>query len=101
MAKLSARGRTELARVTKTEPRSGGFTEDDLGSVRVDLTLMSDGVVLTKTTWLKPDGKKDFDTGWKVKAKLTPTARKQLRSEQQATVDRWVGQYEARGYKRA
>lgn len=64
MAKLTARGRTEVWRVQliRRVPEGGAF--------RVELALMSDGNLLKKETSFAPDGKKKYDWGWKTFRKL-------------------------------
>ena len=63
MAKLNARGREEWLRVQLIRGRDSG------GSIRVQRAYMSDGHILERHTFLKPDGKVDFDDGWKDKGK--------------------------------
>lgn len=85
MAKLSARGRKEVARVTKLDasPNSDLVTER-----RKTYALMTDGAILEKTDVVfKSDGKK-HSYGWKVvfaKAGVTP--------------EKFVSHYVARGYE--
>ena len=69
MAKLSARGRTELARVAKTYPAG------DVGQVTTyTYALMSDGKILRKTKVLWADGYVT-DKPWKVVQPRYPTRR--------------------------
>lgn len=63
MAKLSARGRTELLRMEKTYP-------SEVGNMRATITLMSDGVALIKKTFISPEGKVGHSGGWKVHGRL-------------------------------
>lgn len=71
MAKLSARGRTELVRLQRFQNENAPL--DDRGEVkpliRTELVLMSDRKVLRKVTFIRLDGSR-HDTGWKVIGKL-------------------------------
>lgn len=66
MAKLSARGRTELHRVSKTN-----------GTTVRKLALMSDNTVLQCYTFVEYDGRSRRNTGWGVVGKL----RKEIKPE--------------------
>ena len=66
MAKLSARGRTEVHRMQKESPRYGSNGE----TVRTEVALMSDNNVLLKMTYLLEGGKVDYSTGWKSQSKI-------------------------------
>ena len=90
MAKLSARGRTELARVRIVrEQMPGTASSSDLhGTGRTERTLLSDGVVLQKRTWFHADGRKDFGDGWKAYGK------------QNVDVDAWISRYLESGWER-
>ena len=69
MAKLSARGRTELARVART------YTPGDVGQVvTYTYALMSDGKILRKTKTVWADGYVT-DKPWKVIQYRYPTER--------------------------
>ena len=69
MAKLSARGRTELARVAKT------YAPADVGQVTTyTYALMSDGKILRKTKVVWADGAVTAGD-WKVVAPRYPTER--------------------------
>ena len=69
MAKLSARGRTELARVAKT------YAPGDVGQVATyTYALMSDGVILRKTKVVWADGHVT-DRAWKSVQYRYPTER--------------------------
>lgn len=90
MAKLKARGRKELVRVTRiTIPDEGGLTD----WTRKTYALMSDGVFLEKLdvrfkpSEFKPEGEK-HSYGWKVGGKS------------KKTVEQFVSDAEARGFKR-
>lgn len=88
MAKLSARGRTELCRVSKVLPdQEPGVT------VTRFRALMSDGVILHKTSW-KYDSKdrSNHDTGWKVGNRLKPGVKPEN------VIDAWRDAYLAQGY---
>mgnify|MGYP003393231939 CR=1 FL=1 len=65
MAKLSARGRTELARYTLTESSVG----ESAKKIRTTYAVMSDTAILRKTDWLKEDGKLDHSGSWKFVAR--------------------------------
>lgn len=94
MAKLSARGRTALVRLTKevtaTEPGDGVLRE------QYTVAMMSDGRALKRTvTWFAPNvfdqGKpRRHDYGWKdmgkLKAGMTP--------------ETFAAHFEARGYQK-
>jgi len=65
MAKLSARGRTELARIEKIEkPDADGVI------YRTQRVLMSDGWILRKGSWKRP-GERWEGGGWKQDRKYT------------------------------
>lgn len=64
MAKLTARGRTEVWRVERTTDSSTG------GTLRVTLALMSDGNILKKMTSFTQQGKVAHSWGWTVWRKL-------------------------------
>ena len=73
MAKLSARGRTELARIVRKETIPDGNTTKER---RTTLALMSDRTILEKFDVTYPDGMKN-SFSWKVrtrkvKADVTP-----------------------------
>lgn len=87
MAKLSARGRTELARVAReqhyTDRLTGEFKE-----YTVRLALMSDGKVLIKRSWRDENGK-TANSGWTVRG----TLKKGITTEQwveRRLADGWV-----------
>jgi hypothetical protein len=86
MAKLSAHGRTELARVSKRIDQASPDPTHPY-AVRYERTMMSDGVTLEKVTFYPADAPK-HDTGWtvrgKVKAGMTPGA--------------WIEMYRAQGW---
>lgn len=88
MAKLSARGRKELARVTKVVFPG----EEELTSQRrYTLSLMSDGVILEKIDVVfRSDGKK-HSYGWKVRSKV----------KESVTPEKFVAVFEKKGYARA
>lgn len=71
MAKLSARGRTELLRLERYENETDPLS--DTGEIRPlvrrELALMSDRVVLSKATFTRPDGS-THSAGWSVLGKL-------------------------------
>jgi len=67
MAKLSARGRKELARVTKTETLTEEQSSVTLERTTV-LALMSDGKILQKDSVVFRSGDK-HSYGWKVRSK--------------------------------
>jgi len=94
MAKLNARGRTELARVSKVREgleeaaAYGGSTLTDWS--RTTLVLMSDGAVLKKLDIrFKSDGSK-HSYGWKNYAKAKPGF----------TAERFVEIFTTKGYTR-
>ena len=66
--KLSAYGRTELARVVKVQVPIGKMNE-----VRTEMVLLSDRTLARKVTWLKSDGRVDFSSGWKRLGKVKST----------------------------
>lgn len=80
--KLSAYGRTVVARVIKTTDLPDGR------KVREDVVLLSDRVVGRKTTWLKLDGKVDHGTGWERVGKL----------KEEVTTNSWLARKELQGY---
>ena len=94
MAKLSARGRTELARVEVRDDSP----DVDVEWRRTTRALMSDACVLEKldvhfrATGLS--GAHTHSYGWKVRARYT----KKLDG---AAVGSWVAKYEAAGWQRA
>lgn len=81
MAKLSARGRTELARVAKT------VTDEDGTERTTKHVLMSDRKVLTWRGWHSVVGKSN--TGWKVRGTLKAGI----------TTEQWIALREAQGYQ--
>ena len=88
--KLSAYGRTELARVEKTVLLTGQDRE-----VRTQVVLLSDRTIGTRNSWLKPNGTIDYSTGWRQLGKL----KKELFSDPQG-VREWVERKERQGYTR-
>ncbi len=87
MAKLTARGRTELARLSIVEvPNDSTITRERTRMV----ALMSDGNVLEKIDVVFVDGKK-HSYGWKVKV-----AAKKL----DLSCGEFTAAYEAKGYVR-
>ena len=83
MAKLSARGRKELVRVTReVEPK-----EEGRPAMRISRALMSDRTVLKKVDYKHADGMK-HSTGWKVEGK----------AKEGVTPERFAELYAAHGY---
>jgi len=77
MAKLSARGRSEVKRWAFSKDADQN-PDEQITHERVDVALMSDGNILRKrTVWFKPsqfdpNGRK-HDWGWKLHVKLNPS----------------------------
>lgn len=110
MAKLSARGRKELARVSKgvtrpesvpchscsgTPPEGGcqscqstGKTASLISWERVTLAFMSDGVVLTKRDVVFREDNRRHTYNWTVYRKLRPSV----------TAEQFVATFEKAGY---
>lgn len=86
--KLSAYGRTELARVSKRQ-RTGQDRE-----VITEIVLLSDRTIGARNKWLKPNGKIDHATGWRALGKL----KKELFSDPDA-VAAWIERKNAQGYR--
>ncbi len=83
MAKLSAHGR-EVVRLERHTTLESGTP------VRWTLILFEDRVILEKSDFYK-NGKLDFSSGWKKRSKLTA----------EATPERWIEKYSAKGWTRA
>ena len=69
MAKLSARGRTEVLRATKDFGPDG-----DVEARRTEYRVMSDGVILAKNSWTRIDldaRRRTESGGWKVPGRTT------------------------------
>lgn len=89
MAKLSSRGRTELARLTKLE------TKDDPESLTTEskttVALMSDRTILEKRDVVfRSDGKR-HSYGWKVRTKV----------KEGVTAEKFIEVYTKLGFARA
>lgn len=99
MAKLTARGRTELVRLEKevVASEANGLAASGVAREKYTVTMMSDGRALKKTVvWFAPDAysrgkERRHDYGWKdmgkVKAGLDAAA--------------FAAHFERRGYRRA
>lgn len=100
--KLSARGRTVLAQVSRKRelPTEIGQESPDPGSVRTEFALLSDGVVAVKHTFLKPDGRLDHSGGWKVQSRLNAEWRRTLKTNPTLVIERWVSRYTNVGFTR-
>jgi len=81
MAKLSARGRTELARIKKDNTTHA---------------IMSDWHILRKSSWLDHYTKKKENSGWTVAGKLSKKGSKDIRE----AVEKFVAKMEKGGYER-
>lgn len=86
MAKLSARGRTELARLT----RDRSITDELINRERITLAFMSDGNILRKRdVWFRSDGRY-HSYGWKVLKRL----------HAHDDIDGAIADYEKKGFTR-
>lgn len=83
MAKLSARGRTQFARVAKPY-------EDAYIKCVTELSLMSDRKVLKRVKFLKPNGTIDHAQGWSVKGTL----------KRGVTPEQWLANKLAQGWQK-
>jgi hypothetical protein len=99
MAKLSARGRTELVRLQKEVSASdaNNLRANGVEREQYTVTLMSDGRALKKTvTWFTPGpydrGKvRRHDYGWKDMGKVT---------QESSDPARFAAHFERRGYRK-
>lgn len=73
MAKLSARGRTEVFRLVRTLELKPSDDPTDSTHVRYERAYMSDRVVLEKRTYLLANGRVNHNTGWNVAGRLKKT----------------------------
>jgi hypothetical protein len=85
VAKLAARGRAEVYRVHLHREPAQGRPYD------VTRTLMSDGNILEKITFMSADNRIDRITGWTVRAKL----------EKSETAEQWLSKYMSKNWERA
>jgi hypothetical protein len=94
--KLSAYGRTQLARVAKLTvvPAQGALHPER--RYRTELVLLSDGVVGVRHIWLKPDGRVDHASGWSKRGVL----KRELKPKLPAYAEQWVANKVAQGYER-
>ena len=84
MAKLSARGRTEVKRVTR---ESLTPTSDTISWERTTVVLMSDGNILSKRDVKFRADNRAHSYGWVVKGKI-----------KDVTPDQWATKYRDLGY---
>jgi hypothetical protein len=93
MAKLSARGRTQLAAVVRTftVPEDDEFGRQPGATIKHELRLMSDGIVLEKHVHYFPNGNKDFAYGWAVHSRW-------FKRQLDTSIPSRLAKQEARGY---
>ena len=94
--KLSAYGRTELARLRRTTVIPAGTTDwptDQDRTVRHELVLLSDRTVGKRNVWLKPNGTIDHASGWTRKGKMKAEVFK-------LGPDAWAERHAQHGYER-
>lgn len=88
MAKLSARGRTEVARFEKEFP---SFDPERVVDYIITRALMSDGMILEKSRWCSKyplPGEPPQKTAWKIHARL------------KAAPEEWITHMEKKGWTR-
>ena len=102
--KLTARGRTVVARVSKVNDHDGdnrlGVPND--GTMKHELVLLSDGVIGLKTSFWSPEGKFKHSAGWKLRTKLKPENKAILKKggpKADDLVKLWVSGYTAKGWE--
>jgi hypothetical protein len=93
VAKLSAHG-TELARATTIRLIESSLEPGETYSVRTERTLMSDGKVLLKQTFLDESGKVKHTAGWKVTGQIK---KEQFKDKDLAT-EMWLQIYRTKGW---
>ena len=85
MAKLSARGRTEVWRVEKRVPSQSG------GELVTTLVLMNDRHILRNMKAITPQGKVGHNDGWKQYMKLKKLPKAEVPAQQTRVKTKLIG----------